>query len=234
MWLKDYWALFATQIIESKNLTLLQNPNLPILEVNAGYGDDVLFLQAQAKKLQRPALLVSSQALDLVSSQGLELVHTLRQGAILEWQVKNDHSVYVEQVAWTQANALTQCWCEMHKAISWHGLVSIEIARVMQNYPEMCAYLAIEHEQPIGMLLAMPKNGWWHNGSPAEWFSNQPEGAVSAFWAASRPEIASALFERASTDFMRLEVSLPLEKIKTKWAGFNKTDFAVFGFDEHS
>ncbi len=224
MWLKDYWALFATQVLETKDLTILQNLNLPMLEVNAGYGKDVLLLQTQAKNLKRPALLVSSRT--------PEFGKILVQGVILEWQTQLvSSSVYIEQVPWTQANALAQSWCERHGAVAWHGLVSLEITRVMQKYPELCAYLALEHEQPIGMLLVMPKNGWWHDGTPVQWFSNQPQGAVSAWWA-GRPEVLEALFDRASTDFLGLEVSLPLEMVKPQWRGANTTEFAVFGFDE--
>jgi hypothetical protein len=220
MWLKDYWALFATQILETDKQTYLQNPNLPILEVNSGYGDNLALLQSQAKKLQRPACLVSSKP--------LKLEQMLFQGAILDWQAQPvSSSVYIEQVPWTQASALAQIWCEMHQCLSWHGLISLEIARVMQKHPDLCAYLALESEQPTGMLLAMPRNGW-HNGTPAEWFSNQPQGAVSGWWA-GRPEIAEALFDRVATDFFGLEVSVPKE---LSFSGTIQSEFAVFGFDD--
>jgi hypothetical protein len=220
LWLQAYWALFASQVSQTKGLTWLQNPNLPILEVNAGYGHDWQLLKTDAKKISRPALLVSNQI--------PEPSQVLYQGMILEWQGQSSlSSVMIEQVAWTQANTLAQVWCEQCKARSWHGLVSLEIARVMQQTPELCAYLAYDGQTPIGMLLVMPKSGWWHNGTPAQWFSSQVQGAVGAWWAGTF-EIAQALFTRASTDFQGLEVSVPIGFIDAKII----TQYTIVGFDE--
>lgn len=199
--LEHFWALFAHQVLDAPYLRLLQNPNLPILEVNAGYGSSLALLEQHSARLERPCLLVSSQA-----PEGWEVLH---QRMLLEWQaLGTDSAIQIEQVGWTQASLLAQVWCEQHQAQSWHALVLLELGRTMQKIPDLCAYVAYRQHQPVGMLLAMPKNGWWHNSTPKQMFASQPQGAFSGWWAGER-QVAEALFARAATDFSGLEVLVP-------------------------
>jgi hypothetical protein len=210
MWLESYWELFARHTFEADGLRLLQNPNLPILEVNAGYGVPLDLLEQHCSKLKRPCLLVSDQPT-------AKVLHHLKR---LEWRSNASASVFIEQVPWTQASLLAQAWCEQHRARSWHDLVTLELGRVLQETPDLCAYVALDGNTPVGMALVMPNNGWWHNGTAKEWFSVQPQGASCAWWAGER-QVARALFARASSDFAGLEVVLP-----ANW-GFDGTDVYI-------
>ncbi len=201
MWLEGFWSLFATQTLEFGGLTLLQNPNLPLLEVNCAYGQLETSLKMLPDAWQPPRLWLSSE-----TAQGL----LQYKGLMLEWGTGYPANMIIEQVAWTQAPVLARVWCQQHQALEWQDSVANEIARVMQQYPELCAYLAYEADAPTGMLLAMPKTGWWHNGTPKQWFSSQLQGAVSAWWA-GKNQIAKALFARAKADFGGLEVSVPTD-----------------------
>jgi hypothetical protein len=199
MWFSAYWELFAHQTFEADGLVWLQNSNLPILEVNAGYGSNLSLLEQHCQTLERPCLLVSATL-----PSNAEVQHRL---TLLEWR-GTANNVYIEQVPWTRASLLAQAWCEQHHAQPWQALVALELARVLQKTPDLCAYLALESDKPIGMLLAMPKNGWWHDGTPPNWFSPQPQGAACGWWAGER-QTAEALFARASADFGGLEVAVP-------------------------
>jgi hypothetical protein len=202
MWLEPYWALFARQTFEGQDLRLLQNPNLPLLEVNAGYGTNLALLGRHIWQLKRPCLLLSQ-----VPPEHWQVQHRLH---LLEWRSELASSLYIEQVSWTRADWLAQAWCEQHQAQPWQGLVALEISRTMQQTPELCAYVALESDKPVGMALVMPKTGWWHGGTPKQWFSPRPQGAVCGWWAGER-RTAEALFAQASADFAGLEVALPAD-----------------------
>jgi hypothetical protein len=186
MWLEAYWLLFARQTFEFEDMRLLQNPNLPLLEVNAGYGTNVALLEQNTQKIQRPCLLVSTSPPD--HWQGL---HRLQ---LLKWRVEVASSLHIEQVSWTRADWLAQAWCEQHKAKFWQALVALEIARAMQCTPTLCAYVALESEKPVGMALV----------------AAQKMAATCGWWAGER-RVAEALFARADTDFAGLQVAVPAQ-----------------------
>jgi hypothetical protein len=187
MWLELYWGLFAHKTVEAGGSRLLQNHNLPILEVNAGYGVRLDLLDQFCALNQRPCIQVSDQPLASV------LHHLTR----LKWLSSAVDSVYIEQVPWTQANLLAQAWCNHHCAQMWYELVTLEIVRAMQTTPSLCAYVALEGNTPVGMALVMPTLA-------------QPRVASCAWWAGER-RIAQALFARACLDFSGLEVVVPAD-----------------------
>jgi hypothetical protein len=186
MWLEAYWALFAHKTFEGEGLRLLQNPNLPLLEVNAGYGTNLALLGQYSQQLERPCLLVSTLPPDAWQVQ-----HRLH---LLGWYSKNASSLCIEQVPWTRADWLAQAWCEQHKAQPWQALVGLELARIIQHTPELCAYVALESDKPVGMAIAAP----------------QKTGATCGWWAGER-QVAEALFARACTDFAEFEVAVPAQ-----------------------
>jgi hypothetical protein len=204
MWLEAYWALFARQTLEGEGLRLLQNPNLPLLEVNAGYGTNLALLEQQCQQRHRPSLLVSALPPEQPPAHW-QVLHHLH---LLGWRAGLDPSVYIEQVPWSRADWVAQAWCEQHDAQSWQTLVALEIGRTMQRTPELCAYVALGLDKPVGMALVMPNTGWWHDGTPSQWFSTQPQGAVCGWWAGER-HVVEALLNRASADFGGLEVAVP-------------------------
>ncbi len=197
-WLEDYWALFAKQKLESTDFLILQNANLPILEVNAGYLkklESLDVLKLELERLQRPVFIVNPESLGKPEYQGL----------ILEWNGTQNPDIYIEQVSWTQAKQLAVVWCKQHNALEWQELVTLEITKAMQAHKDLIAYVAFEQDKPISMILAMPFSGCWHQ---QQLFSSQTQGAVSGWWA-GKPDIAAALFSRVATDFAGLEVSVP-------------------------
>ncbi len=166
-------------------MTTLENPALPMFEVNAVYGDSVL---------EQP---ISIRVSDLEPSQlndrlleGHELAGTL---IALEFQPDEVlSSIWVEQVAWTQAPQLARVWCNFHGAGDWESFVSRELARNLERDEELLAYLAYQGDDSAGMMIAS-------------------SDGICGLWAGAN-DVARALFGRGAHDLAKLEVTVSLER----------------------
>ncbi|MFN3265671.1 MAG: hypothetical protein ACK41E_02420 [Deinococcales bacterium] len=174
---------------------------MPALEVNAGYGTDLTVLKVCTARLGRPCLLLTANP-----ASGWQILSELTK---LEWLPKfTESDIQIEQVSWLQAQTLARVWCEQHQALDWQHFVAPELARVLQKTPEMSAYIAYLEHNPVGMMLVMPNNAWCCDKNTQETFSNLLPFAVSGWWAGSR-QVAHTLFNRAATDYGKLEVIVP-------------------------
>ncbi len=177
-----------------EGVIFLENSNLPILEVNAGFSNSV----SDVAKLEREfATRGKSGILILSEDSTIELAASNAQFlpcsglVVLEVQAgKSD--LIVEQVSWSQASTLARVWCLQNSALDWQELVAKEIARAMQENPKLTAYLAFEDHQPTGMMIALEPgfSGWLAGGTKA----------------------LQALTQRLSSDFEHAIVTVPLEK----------------------
>jgi hypothetical protein len=192
--LKTFWACFArNQILEG--VKFLENSNLPILEVNAGFPNSV----SDIAKLEQDFLARGkSGILVLPDDENLELAASNAQFQVysslvlLEMQSEvND--LIVEQVSWTQATTLARVWCSQHQALDWQDFVAKEIASAMQQHPNLTAYLSFENHEPVGMMIALEPG--------------------FAGWVAGETKALQALTQRLGSDFGRAVVALPLEQI---------------------
>ena len=153
--------------------TVLENRQLPILEVNAGYPNasgQILEIQQKYAARGRPACLILPEGsrLELEASNAQFVPHAgytvLECEPDLEPDWKNLPTV--EQVSWGAARSLAKTWCDSVAAKGWEVSVSSEIARIMPGNPNMLAYLALENDRVIGMGLSLEGAGHWLVGDP--------------------------------------------------------------------
>ena len=171
----------------------LENLNLPILEVNAGYPNSSLDI---AKLEKMFVMRGKSGILVLPNDEKLELAASNAQfqgySSLVVLEVKSEaNDLIVEQVSWSQASTLAKVWCSQHSALGWQDLVAKEIARAMQKNPNLLAYLAFENHQPMGMMIVA-------------------EPGFSA-WLAGETEVLQALTHRLWSDFEQAAVAVPLD-----------------------
>ena len=172
---------------------MLENPNLPILEVNAGYPltvGDVLNLEHHFSARGKPGILV------LPDDAKLELAASNAQfqpfSSLMLLEVKSEaNEVIVEQVSWSQASALARVWCLQHNALDWQDWVAKEIARAVQQSLSLTAYLVFENHQVAGMMIAH-ETGF-------------------AAWLAGETRAIEALAHRLSIDFEPGILAVPFE-----------------------
>jgi hypothetical protein len=173
----------------------LENPNLPILEVNAGFPNSV----SDIAKLEQVFLRRGkSGILILPDDPNLKLAASNAQfvpySSLVLLEVQSEMSdLIVEQVSWTQASTLAKVWCLQHAALAWEEMVAREIVRAMQKFPILTAYLAFEDHEPTGMMLALETG-----------FSG---------WLAGEMKALQALTNRLSSDFEQAIVAVSLEQI---------------------
>jgi hypothetical protein len=192
--LQSFWACFArNQILEE--VKFLENSNLPILEVNAGYPSSV----SDIEKLEHEFLTCGkSEILVLPDDPNLELAASNAQFqsysslVLLEMQSEKSDLI-VEQVSWSQASTLSRVWCSQNSALAWQDFVAKEIASAMQQNPNLTAYLAFEDHEPVGMMIAL-------------------ESGFTG-WVAGETKALQALTHRLSSDFEQAIVAVPLEQI---------------------
>jgi hypothetical protein len=156
--LTSFWSRFALEQHTVGRASVLENRNLPFLEVNAGYptsSHHVLALGALFAVRGRPGVLILPEHSDLeiaVNNAGFESHSSVR---VLE--IVGDSSlrpqVWVEQVSWSLGRAVGEVIAVSHSANAWAELISTEVARVMQANPSVTAYLAYHGDQPVGALL---------------------------------------------------------------------------------
>ncbi|NJK43125.1 MAG: hypothetical protein HC933_01650 [Pleurocapsa sp. SU_196_0] len=111
--LLEFWTRFARSERRLGNAVILENPHLPMLEVNAAHTDE---------PLEHPMLL-SPVSLE---PRGFRWEREL---VIVEAQSALASTVWVEQVPWSRAKALSAVWCEHNNATDWIGEISSELAR---------------------------------------------------------------------------------------------------------
>ena len=165
-----------------------------MLEVNAAYSN---------QPINQPIVICPS---DLEGSrlEGFDLVGTLVALTVDITPVPI--SIWVEQVAWTQAPRLAAVWCEQNNASDWLAFVSGEFARSLETHPDFVAYMAYEADAAVGMMIVS-------------------SDGFCGLWAGA-DDVARALFARGANDLKRLAVSVPLERrrafaINTETASFD-------------
>ncbi len=166
-----------------------------MLEVNALYGDSAL----EQPILIRPSRLDDSQL------EGYDLVGTL---IALEFKaVEITSSLWVEQVAWTQAAQLARVWCEHNDASDWQTFVARSLARSLQAHPDLLAYIAYQSKAEVSMMVISSGGccGWW----------------------AGTDDVARALFARGASDLGQLEVTVPIER-RSVFEGTQTARFEIF------
>ena len=155
-----------------------------MLEVNALYSAARL-----AQPLEQPILLCSSQ-LEGSGLEGYDLAGTL---VALEFHdAPFTSSIWVEQVAWTQAPQLARVWCDLNDASDWLALVARELAHGLESHADLLAYLAYLGDDAVGMMVAS-------------------SDGIGGLWAGA-DDAARALFARGANDLGRLEITVPLER----------------------
>jgi hypothetical protein len=116
------------------------------------------------------------------------------------------NDLIVEQVSWTQASTLARVWCSQHQALDWQDFVAQEIARAMQQNPNLTAYLAFDNHEPVGMMIALLA----HKIAPDGLFALEPGFAG---WVAGETKALQALTQRLESDFRHAVVAVSLEQI---------------------
>ena len=188
---------------------MLENPSLPILEVNAGYPNsvaDILNLEQEFLARGKPGILILPDAPNLELAASNAQFQVFSSLVLLEVKpVASD--VIVEQVSWTQALTLARVWCLQHQALDWQEFVAKEITRALQKNPSLTAYLAFESHQAIGMLIALLA----HKTAPDGLFALE---SGFAGWIAGESRAFQALSHRLLSDFENAIISVPLEQSK--------------------
>ena len=188
---------------------MLENPSLPILEVNAGYPNsvaDILNLEQEFLARGKPGILILPDAPNLELAASNAQFQVFSSLVLLEVKpVASD--VIVEQVSWTQALTLARVWCLQHQALDWQEFVAKEITRALQKNPNLTAYLAFENHQAIGMLIALLA----HKTAPDGLFALE---SGFAGWIAGESRAFQALSHRLLSDFENAIISVPLEQSK--------------------
>jgi hypothetical protein len=195
-----YWQAFSSNPIEVSGATVLENRQLPILEVNAGYPNapgQILEIKHSFAARGRPACLIlpEGSSLELEASNAQFVPHI--GFAVLEckpelepdWTDMN----MIEQVSWGAARSLAKTWCDSVGARGWEVSTSSEIARIMPNTPDIIAYVALENDRVNGMGLAL-------------------EGAIH--WLVGETQAKTAILKRAAFDTVTsLQFSVPLKQL---------------------
>jgi hypothetical protein len=135
--LLEFWQRFARSERRIGNAVILENPHLPMLEVNAAHTEEAL----------EHSILLSPASLEPV---GFKLEGEL---VVIEARSSPVNTIWVEQVPWSRANALAVVWCEQNNADDWIGEVPSELARVLQRHPDLLAFLALEANRVTGMMI---------------------------------------------------------------------------------
>jgi hypothetical protein len=178
-----------------KEVKFLENLNLPIFEVNAGYPNsvsEVINLEQEFLARGKSGILILSddKKLELATSN----MQFLPYSSLVVLEIQSEtNDLIVEQVSWSQASTLARVWCLQHQALDWQELVAKEIARGMQQNPSLTAYLAFEGHEPTGMMLALEPG-----------FTG---------WMAGETKALQALTHRLSNDFEQAIVAVPFEQI---------------------
>ncbi len=177
-----------------ENAVLLENSNLPILEVNSGYPlevADIAKFERRFLERGKPGILILPEDLDL--ELAASNAQFLPYSSLVVLEVKPTvNDLVVEQVSWSQALSLARVWCLENAALDWQDLIAKEIACAMQQNPNLTAYLAFENHQPMGMMIAL-ESGF-------------------AGWLAGETRALQALTHRLASDFAHAIVVVPLEK----------------------
>ena len=151
-----------------------------MLEVNALYGLQPL----------EQTVVIRAASPEESQLEGYDLTGTL---VALEVEaVGITSSIWVEQVAWTQAPQLARVWCDAVGAGDWRDFVARELAHALETHADLLAYLAYLGDEAVGMMIAS-------------------SDGISGLWAGA-DDAARALFERGSHDLGRLEITVPLER----------------------
>ncbi len=137
---------------------MLENRNLPFLEVNAAYptsSHQIPALEAWFAARGRSGVLILPEDSHLeivVNNSGFESHSSL---SVLEitGDAALEPQVWVEQVPWSLGRAVGEIIAVSKGANVWAELISTEVARVMQMNPSVTAYLAYHGDQPVGALL---------------------------------------------------------------------------------
>jgi hypothetical protein len=160
--LERYWRVFSSDLNEVSGALVLENRNLPILEVNAGYPtepDQILKIKQFYVARGRPACLIlpvgSNLELEASNAQFVPHAEFVVLACEPELEPNWNQLPTVEQVSWGAARTLAQTWCESVGARGWEVSVSSQLARVLPENPKMMAYTAFEADRVIGMGLVL-------------------------------------------------------------------------------
>jgi hypothetical protein len=168
---EQYWRIFSNNRSEIHGAIVLENRNLPILEVNAGYPNapgQILKIKRHFEARGRPACLILPEAsnLELEANNAQFVRHA--GFAVLEAEPDLEPNTkpgpIVEQVGWGAARALAKFWCKSVGAQSWEVNISSEIARILPSNPNMLAYLAFDADLVIGLGFALKGAVHWLTG----------------------------------------------------------------------
>jgi hypothetical protein len=195
-----YWRAFSSNLMEVSGAMVLENRQLPILEVNAGYPNasgQILEIKQRYATRGRPACLILPEGSNMeLEASNVQFV-PYAGFAVFDYELdlEPDWNLFpvVEQVSWGAARSLAKTWCDSVGARGWEVSISSEIARIMPNAPNMLAYVALENDHVIGMGLAL-------------------EGAVH--WLAGETQAKTAILNRAAFDTgTAMQFSVPLEHL---------------------
>jgi hypothetical protein len=181
-----YWRAFSSDLNEVSGVSVLENRNLPILEVNAGYPTSpiqILEIKQFYSARGRPACLILPEGsnLELEASNAQFVPHAGFVVLACDPELEPSWNLWptVEQVSWGAARTLAQTWCESVGDHGWEASISNEIARFIPKNPKMMAYMALEADRVIGMGLAL-------------------DGAIH--WLAGNSKTKTAIIKRAAFD----------------------------------
>jgi hypothetical protein len=159
-----FWSRFALEQHTVEGASVLENRNLPFLEVNAAYptsSHQIPALEAWFAARGRSGVLILPEESTLefaVSNAGFES-HSSVSVLEIVGDVRLEPQVWVEQVPWSLGRAVGEIIAVAHGANAWAELISTEVARVMQGGSSLesdssvTAYLAYHGEEPVGALL---------------------------------------------------------------------------------
>lgn len=192
-----FWSRFAHEKFEVEGATVLENRNLPFLEVNAGYPtrpEHVPALDAWFASRGRPGVLIVPEGSGLKIPVSNARFEGFGSFSVLE--IVGDASltpqVWVEQVPWSLGRAVGEIIAVSRGANVWAELISTEVARVMQVDSGVTAYLAYHADQPVGTLLEAAGSSfvWGVTGAGASAGAAQSLVNRAALDAGGRLEIA--------------------------------------------
>ena len=178
------------------DVTLLENKFLPMLEVNAAYGD---------LALEHPISICANQLEDS-QLEGSDLAVTLV--ALGFEAVEITSSIWVEQVAWTQAPQLARVWCDQNDASDWQAFVAGELAHSLERDAGLLAYLAYQNDAATGMMIAS-------------------SDGICGLWAGAI-DVAQALFARGAHDLSRLKVIVACDRRSAFLEAMETARFEIF------
>jgi hypothetical protein len=118
-----YWRAFSSNPIEVSGAMVLENRDLPILEVNAGYPNEpgqILEMKHRYAARGRPACIIMPEgsSLELEASNAQFVPHA--GFAVLEYEPELEPDwtdmTIIEQVSWGAARSLAKTWCDLNAA----------------------------------------------------------------------------------------------------------------------